>query len=240
MGEEQTYEWREVLPAVDVLLVRLGQRISIPQHKRNLHDPRCSGGHQRPPEHRMHVRAQLQPLRMRTHRPPGQNYHERWQQIAFRPAIPLPTEPHAQQPGTPPHDPHARMLQVVLHPRRAPAVFRERVHAAPGGDQQRIEELLTPPRPREPPLTDQQQNREDDPVPDEGAAHDEMRQALAQMIPPAEPQSRDPPEQHLHPADYGHRFPHDPVGEHHVSPYASVDALFKVQLEVDSERDLGE
>ena len=28
--------------------------------------------------------------------------------------------------------------------------------------------------------------------------------------------------------------------EHHVSPYASVDALFEVQLQVDSECDLGE
>ena len=176
---------------------------------------------------------------MRTHRPPSQDYHERRQQIAFRPAISLPTEPHAQQAGTPPHDPHTRMLQIVLHPRRAPAVFRERVHAAPCGDQQRIEELLAPPRACEPPLTDQKQDREDDSVADEGAAHDEMRQALAQMIPPAEPQSRDTPEQHLHPAHDRHRFPHDPVGEHHIAPYASVDALLEVQLEVNSECDLG-
>lgn len=67
-----------------------------------------------------------------------------------------------------------------------------------------------------------------------------MRKALAQVIPPAEPQSRDAPEKHLHPAHYRHRFPHDAVGEHHVSPYASVDALFEVQLEVDSECYLGD
>ena len=60
------------------------------------------------------------------------------------------------------------------------------------------------------------------------------------MISPAEPQHRDAPEQHLHPADYRHRFPHDAVGEHHVSPYASVDTFFEVQPEVDSECELGE
>lgn len=60
------------------------------------------------------------------------------------------------------------------------------------------------------------------------------------MIAPAEPQRCDAPEQHLYPADYRHGFPDYTMCEDCVAPYAPVDPLFEVELEVYPEHDLGD
>lgn len=226
-----TYKRRQILPTARLVPVALLVHTApIPQHKRYLDDPRRPRRHQRIPKHRMHVRAQHQALRMRAHGPPGNQNHHGRDQIPLGPPVPLPTQPDTQQARTPPHDAHAGMLQIILDPRPAPAMFREGVDAAPRGDEQAVEEFLRSPRAFEPRLADEQEDGERDAVADEGGPHDEMREALTRVVGAAESQGRDPAEEHLHPADHGHDFPKHAVRHHGVSPHAGVDSGFPMQF----------
>lgn len=184
------------------------------------------------------MRAQLQALRMRTHRPSSKQQNNCRYQVAFGPPISLPTQPYAQQPSTPPDDAHTRVLQIVLHPRVSPAVFRKRIDATPSSDEYRIEELLAPSCPGEPPLTHQQQYRKYYAVSNKGTAHDEMGQTLPQMVVPTEPQRCDPSEKHLHPAHHRHGFPNNTVRQDHIPPYPRMDSPLKVELKVNAKDNL--
>ena len=114
----------------------------------------------------------------------------------------------------------------------------KRIDASKGRNNQRVEEFLTSTGPPQPELSDQQQDREDDSVTDESASHDEMGQTLASVIAPAESERGDSTEQHLYPTSHRHHFPHDTVSFQYNWPNASMDSLFQVKLEVDSERNL--
>ena len=132
------------------------------------------------------------------------------------------------------------MLEVVFHPRGAPAVLREGVNAAPRGDEGAVVELLAAALAQEPRLADDEDDGEDDAVPNERAAHDEMRQTLPQMVVPAQPQRRDAAEEHLHPAQHRECFANDAVAEDDVAAYLPIYATLEVQFEVDAEADLGD
>ncbi|KAI4131149.1 MAG: hypothetical protein LQ338_001354 [Usnochroma carphineum] len=177
---------------------------------------------------------------MRTHRPSRNQNNQRRNQIPLRPPVPFAGQPYPKEARAPPHYTHARVLEVVPYPGPTPAVLRESIDATPRRDEQGIEEFLRPPRPPEPPLAHEQQDRQHDPVPDERAAHDEMRQTLSQMILSAKPQRRDPAEEHLHPAYHGHQFSDNTVEEDEVAAYATVDAPFEMEFEVDAQNDLGD
>ena len=67
----------------------------------------------------------------------------------------------------------------------------ESIHASPRCNYQAVKELLTPPRPSQPRLSHQQQNRKYNSIPDERAPHDEMRQTLPKMVAATEAHCRD-------------------------------------------------
>lgn len=75
-------------------------------------------------------------LRMSRHGIPSQHDDDTRDQVAFRLAVALPAEPHAQQTGAPPDNAHGGVLQVIVHPRPAPAVLGKRIDAPPDGDDQ--------------------------------------------------------------------------------------------------------
>ena len=108
------------------------------------------------------------------------------------------------------------------------------INASPCSNDQAVKELLAPPRPAQPRLPNQQQNRQDDAVSNERTAHDEVCQTLSQVITPAKPKGRDATKQHLHPAHDGHELADDAVHVHHVSADARVHTLFEVQFQVDA------
>ena len=234
----QTHKRGQELKAVVVLSIPRIHAVPVPQHEAYLHDPRRSSCHQRVPKHCMHHRAQWQILWMRTHRPASHDNHDGREQIPSGSSIPLSRKPYPHQSRTPPHDPHARMLQIVLDPRSTPPVLGERVYASPRGDEQAVKELLAPPCPPQPRLPNQQQNRQDNPIPNERTPHDKVRQALSQMIPSTEPKRRDAAKQHLHPAQHGHELTHDAMHVHHEVSNPRVDTLFEVQFQVNAHDDL--
>ena len=73
-----------------------------------------------------------------------------------------------------------------MDPWTAPAVLGEGVDAAPGGDDDAVEELLRAACTADPALADEEKEREHDTVADERAAHDEVSQTLSQVIVPTE------------------------------------------------------
>lgn len=70
------------------------------------------------------------------------------------------------------------MLQVISHPWASPPVLRKCIDAAPCCYYQTVKEFLASAGPPEPHLTNQQQDCENNAVADEGAAHNEVGQAL--------------------------------------------------------------
>jgi len=122
------------------------------------------------------------------------------------------------------------MLYIIPHPFFTPAVLRESVDAPPRCDHQAVEKFLTATRASQPDLPDQEQNRNHDAVADERTAHDEMRQALADMIVSTETERRNPSKQHLYPAGNRHSFPHHPMHHNGIPPYLRMDPLLRMQL----------
>lgn len=214
------------------------QRVAILEHKRNLNDPDQPRRHQRVSKHGMNLLTERQVLRMSRHAPASQHDHQRGDQIALRLAVALSAQPHAQQARAPPDNPHSRVLQIVVHPGMAPAMLRKSVDAAPGRDDSRIEELLAPAGAPQPVLAHQQEDGEQDAVRDERAAHDEVRQALPQVITPAEPLRGDAAKEHLYPADHRHRLPEKAVRQNKISPHPPVDASLQMQLQIHAQPDL--
>lgn len=94
---------------------------------------------------------------MGAHAVAGQDQDHSGDDIALRCAVAATTQPHAHEPCRPPDDPHAGVLQVVAHPRSAPAVFGEGVNAAPRRDNRAVEELLAAARAAQPELPNEQQ-----------------------------------------------------------------------------------
>lgn len=120
-------------------------------------------------------------------------------------------------------------------------MFCKRVHATPRRNHDTVKELLTPPRPPQPRLSDQQHHRHHNPVPDKRTPHDEMRKALTGMLAPAEPQRHNPPKQHLCPRHHRHQLPNPTMHNHNNPParpptlptkHASNPALLLLQMQL--------
>lgn len=60
------------------------------------------------------------------------------------------------------------------------------------------------------------------------------------MIAAAEAKCCNPPEQHLHPARDGERFPNNTVCEHDIPPYTTVNAFLEMEFQIDAEDDLSD
>lgn len=177
-------------------------------------------------------------LRVRAHGPARDENHHARDEIPLGPAVALARQPDAQQARAPPHDAHARVLQVVAAPGLAPAVLGEGVDAAPGRDHEAVEELLAASGAPQPELADEQQDGEHDAVPDEGGAHDVVRETLSQMVPAAVAHGGYPAEEHLHPAHHRHELSYHAVRLDDVGSDCGVEALGQVQLQVDTDEDL--
>jgi hypothetical protein len=233
-----SYEGRQVLEAAR-LAVRLAQVRLVAQQEADLDAPRQPGGHERVPERLVRHGRDHECLRVRAHGPPGQQDGQRGNQVPAGPPAPVAAEPHAEQARAPPHDAHGRVLQVVVHPGAAPAVLGEGVDAAPGGDDDAVEELLAAARAREPALAREHGDDQNQAVADEGGAHDEVREALAQVVAAAEALRSDAAEQHLRPGRDGEQLADGAVQAQGEPADAAVDAALPVELEVDAEEDLG-
>lgn len=184
--------------------------------------------------------TQLQALWMSAHAPSSEHDHERWKQVPLRLPVSLPAQPDPKKSRTPPHNAHAGMLQVIPHPRSAPSVLRECIHAPPNGNEDAVEKLLTSSRALEPHLPHHQYDRENDSVCNKRTPHDEVRRALAQMIASAKSQRRNSSKEHLHPTRHGECLPQHPVRPDHVSTYAAMDTLFEMQAQVCAQHHLGD
>lgn len=208
------------------------------QDERDFDDACQTSGHERVAEHGVNHGADHQMLRVTAHSPARHKYDNRGNDVSLRPPIPLPTEPNTNQTRTPPHNAHTRMLQVIGNPRSTPAVLCERVDAAPDGNDERVEELLASSCFAQPELTHQEQNGQHDTIGDESASHDEVRQALTQMVATTESERRQPSKNHLYPADHRHHLSDNSMEQHGIRSDFVLIGLLQVQLQVDAETDL--
>lgn len=188
----------------------------------------------------MHLRADGQFLRMSTHAPPRHEYDERGDEIASRPPTSIARQPYSDQPGCPPYNPHGRVLQIVVRPRRAPAVFGEGVNHPPRSNDARIPELLRAARAGKPGLAAEEDDSEEDAVGHERRAHDEMGQTLAQMVALAETLRRNTTEEHLRPGDHGEEGAAYQMGAHEEGTDAAQQSAGKVEFEVGADQHLDE
>lgn len=177
-------------------------------------------------------------LRMTRHGIPSQHDDDTRHQVALRLAVALPAEPHAQQTGAPPDNTHGGVLQVIMHPRPAPAVLGKRVDAPPDGDDQGVKKLLTPAGPTQPELSDEKHDHQQDTVRDKRTAHDKVRHALSQVVVATESQRRDPAEQHLRPTHHRHGLTKHPMQDDDEPPDLPIDSLGQVQLQINTQNDL--
>lgn len=175
---------------------------------------------------------------MRRHGPAGDEEDEPRNEVALRAAVAVLAEPDARQARAPPDDAQGGVLPVVPDPRRAPAVLREGVDAAPASDAAAVEELLRPPGAAHPDLPDQEDNVEKDAVGDEGAPHDEMRSTLAKVIALTKAQCRDAAKDELRPSEQGHGLAHDRVARTDEPPYSAVETIFPVTPKVHAKQNL--
>jgi hypothetical protein len=87
-------------------------------------------------------------------------------------------------------------------------------------------------------LSDEHKDCKDDSVSNEGAAHDEMGEALSKVVFSAVTQSSNSSKEHLYPSHYGHSLPNDSVAMDCNLSNLSVESLCDVELQVDAEGDL--
>lgn len=208
--QRRTYKGRKVLEAVGVCAAHADGTL-VPQHEGDLNDAGKSSRHQGVPEDRMDHSADHQGLRMRRHSISSQQDDNGRNKVALWPAIPAAAQPYAQQTGAPPDHPHRGMLQIIMDPRTTPAVLGKGIDTAPGGDDERVKELLAATRPAQPVLTNQQKNSQTNPVSDKRTAHDKVCQTLAEVVTLTEAHGRNAAKEHLRPTDDGHDLPDNPM-----------------------------
>ncbi len=78
----------------------------------------------------------------------------------------------------------------------------EAIYYTPDADDEAVEELLASSCSLQPHLADQQKDDEDDPVRNESASHDEMRETLSSMVCSAKSESCDASKEKLYPSHY--------------------------------------
>lgn len=115
----------------------------------------------------------------------------------------------------------------------------EGVDAAPGGNNDRVEEFLRATSPFDPELTNEHENGQENAIGDEGTAHDEVRQTLADMFPLAEAQGGDAAKNQLNPDNDWEGFAGNAMCDADVRADATLETLFEVKSEVDAKDELG-
>ncbi len=233
-----TYEDGDKLKAVG-LITSLADADLVAYDESDFNDASDTSGHESVAKHGVRRGADHQLLGVGRHTPAGHHDDETRDEIALGRAVSVLAEPDTRQAGAPPDDTHGGVLPVVLDPRSAPSVLRKGVDTSPGSDDNAVEELLAPAGSLQPHLADDQQDREEDAVRDEGAAHDEMGRALADVFALAEAERRDATEQHLRPREHGEDLSVNAVEEADGRTDLAVEALLQVQPEIDAQHDLG-
>lgn len=231
-------EGRQILPAVVVVDIVLIDGVAVSQDKGNLDDAGKAGSHEGVAKDGVDHGAEREGLGMGGHGPSGHENDEARDEVALGTAALVSAQPDADEAGAPPDDAHGGVLQVVVDPGAAPAMLGKGVDAAPGGNDQAVEELLAAVGASEPDLADEQQDGQDDAVGDEAAAHDEMGQALAGVVAAAEAQRDDAAEQHLHPGGDRQGLAQHAVGRDQQLPDVAEESALDVQPEVDAQADL--
>ena len=138
-----------MLPAVDFGAV-FADSILVLENKRNFNDSGKTRAHEGVSKDRVDHGGHGQGLRVRRHCESSEKNDDAWNQIPLRSAVPASTQPDADKTRAPPHNAHGGVLQVVVHPRSSPPMFRKRVDAAPCRDGEGIEEFLAPSGPPQP------------------------------------------------------------------------------------------
>ncbi len=117
-------------------------------------------------------------------------------------------------------------------------MLRESVDTTPRRNDQRIEELLAAAGAAQPVLADEKENGKQDTVSDEGAAHDEMGQALSEMVVATKTQRSDAPKKHLHPAQHRHCLAEDTMQNDENPANPSMNSPLYMQFKVDAYHNL--
>ena len=218
----------------------LVQRLFVLEDKGDFNDTSHTNSHQRLAKHGVRHGADHELLRMRRHGPAGDEDDKGGNKVALGVSVAVAAEPDTGQASAPPDDSHGGVLPVVLDPGGAPAVLGEGVDAAPDGNNGAVEELLRATGAADPNLSCEKNNGEENTVGDEGAAHDEVGSALAQVIALAEAERRDATKYHLDPGEQRHGLANDGVEWANQKTDAAVDAALPVALEVQTEHNLGD
>lgn len=196
----------------------------ISQDERNFDDPGEAGSHQRVTKDAVDHGADHEMLGMSRHGKTGEKNNDGRDQVSLGLAVSFATHPDAQKSGAPPDYTHGSVLQVIVRPGLAPSMLSKGVDTSPRGDDQRVEEFLTPPGAAQPKLAHEKENGQQNSVGDEGASHDEMGQTLPQMVLSAVAHGCDAPEQHLNPAGDRHGLAQKPMRNDNKAANATVDA----------------
>lgn len=184
---ERTYKRREILEAVRVRAANADSGL-IAQHERDLNDASHTSRHQRIPKDRVDHGTDHQSLGMRRHSIASHQNDQSRNEVPLRPPVAVAAQPHTEQTGAPPDNTHSSVLEIIVNPGTTPAVLGKGIDTAPSRNNQRIEELLTATRAAQPVLSNQQENGQTDAVPNKRAAHNKVRQTLAEMVTLAEAQ----------------------------------------------------
>lgn len=89
-GKGGTYEGGEILEAVSVFGVGVGNGVLVFQHKGYFYYPDGAGGHKRVPEYGMDVGAEFQALRVGAHTPACEHDDHGWEKIPSGSAVSFP------------------------------------------------------------------------------------------------------------------------------------------------------
>ncbi len=188
-----TYKWGDKLERI--WHPRLRSRL-IEQDKSNLNDSGQTSRHQRIPKELMHLSGQHKMLWVSTHSPTSDKYNETRDEVALS-ASWSQRQPDAAESSCPPNNSHNCMLDIISNPIPTPSMLCKRVDTSPSSNHRAIKELLAPPCPPQPGLAHQQHEQHDYAVADKGAAHDEVREALPEMVVTAKTERCDAAEEHL-------------------------------------------
>lgn len=208
------------------------ERLLVFENKGNLNDSSDTGRHQGLAKHAVRHGADGKLLRVGRHCPASHKDNKPGDEVSLGVAVTVPAEPHTSQSGAPPNYSHGSVLPVVSDPSTAPAMLSEGVDATPSSNDSAVKELLRSSAPLQPNLTNKQNDSQHDSVANESAAHDEMCQALSEVVALAEAQGRDATEYDLRPRNDWHGLADDGVAGSDQLSDSAVKALLPVTLEI--------
>lgn len=113
------------------------------------------------------------------HSPTSQENDEARNEVSLWSTILSSAKPEASQASTPPDNTHSSVLDIVCNPWSTPSVLCEGVDTTECCDHERVKELLRTACSFQPVLSYEHDDRHDDAIANEDAAHDEMSEALA-------------------------------------------------------------